>query len=75
MQVDLATGTSSSLKLSAAPVGIAAMPDGTVVVSHDSALGLISFYDVATGNVVTASNFGALGLYGERELARLEVSQ
>lgn len=75
VQVDLATGTSSSLKLSAAPVGITAMPDGTFVVSHDSALGLISFYDVATGNVVTASNFGALGLYGERELSRLEVSQ
>lgn len=75
VQVDLASGASSSLKLSAPPAGMTAMPDGTFVVSHESALGLLSFYDVASGSVVTASNFGSLGLYGERELPRLEVSE
>ncbi len=75
VQVDLATGSSSSLELPAPPVGITAIPDGPFVVSHQSALGLISFYDVASDSFVTASNFATLGLYGERELPRTEVSE
>lgn len=75
VQVDLATGASSSLKLAAPPVGITAVPDGPFVVSHESALGLLSFYDVATGEVVSAANFATFGMYGERELPRLEVTE
>lgn len=74
-QVDLATGSSTTLDLPAPPVGITAIPDGPFVVSHSSALGLLSFYDVASGTFVTASNFATIGLYGERELPRQEVSQ
>lgn len=75
VQVDLATGASSSLKLAAPPVGITAVPDGPFVVSHESALGLLSFYDVASGEVVSAANFATFGMYGERELPRLEVTE
>ena len=75
VQVDLATGSSSSLKLAAPPVGITAIPDGPFVVSHESALGLLSFYDVATGEVVSAANFATLGMYGERVLPRVEVTK
>ena len=75
VQVDLATGSSSSLKLDEPPVGMTAIPDGPLVVVHSSALGLLSFYDVASGDVVTAANFATLGLYGSTELPRREVTQ
>ncbi len=74
-QVDLATGSATTLKLPAPPVGITAMPGGPFVVSHASALGLLSFYDVASNTFVSAANFGTLGLYDQAVLPRLEVSK
>lgn len=75
VQVDLGTGGSSSLELEAPPVAMTVIPGGPFVVSHESALGLISFYDVGSGEFTYAANFAAVDLYGERELPRQEVSE
>jgi hypothetical protein len=73
LRVDLATAGSDEVELDAAPRGIGAMPDGTFVVTHDSALGMLTFIDAATGESTTVSGFAATNLLREAVLPRRDV--
>ncbi len=61
-QLDLYTGEEAQLELSAPPSDIGVMPDGTFFITHPSALGLISFFDASTGEIVEVSGFASRGL-------------
>jgi len=61
-QLDLYTGEEAELELSAPPSDIGVMPDGTFYITHPSALGLVSFYDAGSGDIVEVAGFAARGL-------------
>ena len=61
-QLDLYTGEEAELELSAPPSSIGVMPDGTFFITHPSALGLITFFDAATGEITEVSGFASRGL-------------
>lgn len=67
-QLDLYTGRSEELELDGPPVAIGTMPDGDFFITHESALGLVTFLDPATGDTVVVSGFGTLGLTDPLEL-------
>jgi len=73
LRVNVATAANEPIELAAAPLGLDAMPDGTFVVTHPSAFGLLSFVDAATGDVTTASGFAVYGLLEEPVLPRRNV--
>lgn len=76
LRVDLASALTAQVELSQPPVGIAAMPDGGFVVTHDSALGLLSFIDPSSGEITaTASNFAATNIVSEPVLPRRNVEK
>jgi hypothetical protein len=66
-RIDLLTGQQDDLALSAAPIAIGTMPDGVFFITHDVALGLISFLDPATGDVTELSGFAQVGLLDDVE--------
>lgn len=72
-KVDLAAGRATEILLEDPPLGIDAMPDGSFVVTHDSPLGLVTFVDAATEEVVTAAGFAATGLFERPILPRRSV--
>ena len=74
-KLDLYTGAEETLDLSAPPKHIGTMPDGEFFITHESGLGLISFYDPNTGTVREASGFGALGLDPDIALIKEEEGQ
>lgn len=59
-QLDLYTLQTVEVDLPAPPVAIGALPAGGFWITHDAALGLISFYDPATGDVDEVAGFGAM---------------
>ncbi|RME21800.1 MAG: hypothetical protein D6798_17325 [Deltaproteobacteria bacterium] len=71
LQLDLANpSVPTALPLDAPPLAIGAMPDDSFFITHDSALGLISFLDPTTGTITTAAGFGATDLQAEAVLPR-----
>lgn len=72
LRVDLDTTMAAEVELEEPPVGIDAMPDGAFVVTHDSALGLISFLGADSDEVVTASGFASIGALSEYKLVDRE---
>ncbi len=71
LQLDLSQpSVPTALPLEAPPMSIGAMPDGSFFITHDSALGLISFLDPATGAITTAAGFGATDLQADATLPR-----
>ncbi len=73
-QFDLYQREANELELSAPPVAIGTMPDGTFFITHDRALGLVSFLDPSTGEVTEVAGFGALGIVDPIELIAGEDS-
>lgn len=74
-QLDLYTGAEETLDLSAPPKQIGTMPDGEFFITHESGVGLISFFNPITGTVREASGFGVLGLNPDIELIKEEEGQ
>ena len=61
-QLDLYTSASTTLDLSAPPVAIGSLPSGGFYITHNSPMGLVSFYNPSTGNLTETSGFAAIGL-------------
>lgn len=72
-QIDLYGGGSVEIDTSAPPVAIGSMPDGRFFVTHDRALGLVSFID-AQGDVTEVGGFASAGILDPIELIDAEVS-
>lgn len=71
--IDLAQPSGDErLSLPAPPTGIGTMPDGRFWITHEAALGMISFLDPDTRELSTVSGFGALGLFTEDFLSDRE---
>ena len=56
------------IDLSSPPVAIGTMEDGSFYITHESALGLVSFLDPVTGDIEEVGGFGAHGLMNPIEL-------
>jgi hypothetical protein len=67
-QLDLYTGVALEIDLSSPPVAIGTMEDGSFYITHESALGLVSFLDPVTGKIQEVGGFGAHGLMDGIEL-------
>lgn len=67
-RLDLYTRESAEIELSAPPVAIGAMPDGRFYITHDRALGLVSFLDPANGRITEVAGFASLGIIDPIEL-------
>lgn len=65
--IDLYTGVSFEIDTSAPPLAIGSMPDGRFFVTHDRALGLVSFID-AQNNVVEVGGFASAGVMDSIEV-------
>lgn len=72
-KVDLARGAATEIVLEEPSLGIDAMPDGRFVVTHDSMLGLVTFVDASSEELVTAAGFAAAGLLERPVLPRRNV--
>ncbi len=71
LQIDLADpSVPTPLQLAAPPRSIGAMPDGRFFITHDAALGLVSFLDPATGAITSVAGFAAADLQAEQLLPR-----
>ena len=75
LSVDLTTAADAQLDLEAPPLSIAAIPDGGFVITHPSGLGLMSFFDPATGAVTTVSGFALTQFADEPELPRRDTEE
>lgn len=60
--LDLYSRVSQEIELSAPPVAIGAMPDGRFFITHDRALGLVSFLDPANGEITEVAGFASEGI-------------
>jgi hypothetical protein len=69
--IDLYTGQSLEIDTSAPPVAIGALPDGRFFVTHDRALGLVSFI-TTQGEVVEVGGFASAGILDPIELIEEE---
>ena len=67
-RLDLYSRESEELELSAPPIAIGAMPDGRFYITHDRALGLVSFLDPSSGKIEEVSGFASLGIIDPVEL-------
>ena len=65
---DLYARQASEIELSAPPIRIGSLSDGNFWITHDSPLGLISFFDPTNGEITEVSGFAALGLVDPIEL-------
>lgn len=66
-QLDLYTGQSQEIDLAAPPVAIGALPGGPFWITHDAALGLVSFLDPSTGEVTEIAGFASHDLIDDIE--------
>lgn len=73
-QLDLLTDQETILDLVAPPVQIGALPDGGFWITHDAALGLVSFYDPADERLVETGGFAVAGWLDGTPLADAEES-
>ncbi len=64
--LDLYTNDVSALDLADRPLAIGTVPDGPFYITHDNGLGLVSFYDPATGALREVSGFATLGILDGR---------
>lgn len=65
LQLDLDTGTYLEVPLPDAPLGIGAFGESAFYITHDSALGLISFWNPAAEALETVSGFALSGLLND----------
>lgn len=70
IQIDLREPTViTEIDLAAPPVAIDALSDGRFVITHDSALGLISFLDPTTQRITEAGGFATASLWQDEDPA------
>lgn len=62
LQVDLSTGTAEAVEMEDTPLGIGALGDDLFYITHDAALGLVSFLDPQTNEITPVSGFATAGL-------------
>jgi hypothetical protein len=67
-QIDLYSRETTNLELSAPPIAIGAMKDGRFWITHDAALGLVSFLDPSGGEIVESAGFAAQSIIDPIEL-------
>ena len=73
MKLDLYNGTTEELDLEDSPLGIGAFGDNGFYITHDAALGLVSFLNPDTNEISPVGQFAASGLFKEEtELPRIE---
>ena len=73
LKLDLYAGTYTQLPLEDSPLGIGSFGSGGFYITHDAALGLVSFLDPDTGEISAVGQFAIGGLLsGETELPRTE---
>ncbi len=74
LKIDLARPSAyTEVELEAPPVGIGALPDATgFYITHESALGLISFLNPANNEITTAHGFAVVELLDDDTLPRRE---
>ncbi len=65
-------GSVTELRLGAPPAAIGSLPAGGFFITHDAALGLVSFFDPTTEEIVEVGGFAALGWFGEIDLLQEE---
>ena len=65
LELDLDGGTYETVELSDQPMGIGSYSDGEFYITHDSALGLISFWDPDTETLETVGGFAMRSLLRE----------
>ncbi len=70
--VDLWSAGVQEEELVAPPTGIGAMPGGGFYITHDSPLGLVSFFDPDGGEPTTANGFAATGLFTDDSIPASE---
>jgi hypothetical protein len=63
VQVDLWSAQVSEVPLPAPPTGIGALPDGKFYITHQAALGLISFLSPGSTELTSVSGFAGEGLF------------
>lgn len=71
-QLDLYTGRAEQLELAQPPVTIGTMPDGDFYITHENRLGLISFMDPDTNELVEVVGFAAIGIIDPIEVVTTE---
>ncbi|MCB9741759.1 MAG: hypothetical protein H6741_02530 [Alphaproteobacteria bacterium] len=73
LQLNLADGASEPVELTDVPLGIGAYGNGGFYITHDAALGLVSFLDPDTGELTPVGGFAVAGLLaGETSLPARE---
>ncbi len=65
----------TEVELSAPPTGIGALPNGDFYITHEAALGLVSFLDPDTDELLEVYGFAAEGLFSSDELPRQPASE
>lgn len=70
LQVTLRDASVSTVELPAPPTSIGSMPSGDFYITHDSALGMVSFLDPSSGSLTQASGFAIDELLAEESLPR-----
>ncbi len=75
LRVDVATGAATDIALAAPPTGLASMPDGTFVVVHDGAMGMLSFLAPGATTPSAVGGFAAIGLLHDTTLPRRAASE
>jgi hypothetical protein len=63
LQVRLADGFTQAVELEDTPLGIGNFGSGKFWITHDAALGLVSFYDPATKELLSIGGFATTGLF------------
>lgn len=67
LRIDLTNGDASALELSDAPLGIGSTADGGFYITHDAALGLVSFLDPADDSLTAVGGFASIGLFPDED--------
>ena len=76
LQVDLANpSVATEVPLPAPPTGIGTLPDGRFWITHEAGLGLVSFLEPATGDVLSSGAFAVSGLMQEDTLPRRSTEE
>lgn len=71
LQIDLVDpSVPTIIELPSSPVGIGALPGGNFYITHEAALGQITFVDPLTGEPTTVSGFADVDLFGDDSLPR-----
>ncbi|MCB9760416.1 MAG: hypothetical protein H6739_11310 [Alphaproteobacteria bacterium] len=68
LRLDLSNGDAAPVELVDTPLGIGAFGDGGYYITHDAALGLVSFLDPTTDTLTPIGGFASIGLIAEHEV-------